>query len=37
VRSRRSRRPDADEQIDWLFHWWDTLDRCLGERQGEVV
>jgi len=28
---------DRDEQIDWLFGWWRTLDRWVAERQGPAV
>lgn len=26
---------DRDEQIAWLFEWWSTLDRWVGERQAK--
>jgi hypothetical protein len=26
---------DRDDQIDWLFGWWRTLDAWVEEREGE--
>ncbi len=28
---------DRDEQIDWLFGWWRTLDRWVAERHASVA